>query len=113
MRYSRLRIQGAGLAYRETQMQPRAIRAIYSEIMDRAQAARIGLRGTTLQGELRATTELGVLRCVDHKGKRITVIGQADHVLTLVASGRASDSDGMALKDEIFPVVVNGWLVSS
>ena len=52
------------------------------------------------------------MRCVDHQGKRITIVGQAGHVLTLVASGKASDPDGMALKDEMFPVVVNGWLAS-
>jgi hypothetical protein len=93
-------------------MQPGAIRAIDYEIMDKVQAARIGLKGTSLAGALRATTELGVLRCVDHAGRRITVIGQAGHVLTLVASGKASDPDGMAVKDELFPVVVNGWLTS-
>lgn len=51
------------------------------------------------------------MRCVDHQsGRKVTVIGQAGHVRTLVASGKASDPDGMALKDDPFPVVVNGWL---
>jgi hypothetical protein len=80
--------------------------------MDKARAQQIGLRATSLAGKLRATNELGVVRCVDHQGRRITVVGQAGHVLTLVASGKASDPDGMALKDEMFPVVVNGWLAS-
>lgn len=93
-------------------MQPGAIRAIDYEIMDKAQAARIGLRDTSLAGELRAAIELGVLRCVDHQGRKITVVAQAGHVLTLVASGEASDPDGMALKDDMFPVVVDGWLAS-
>lgn len=93
-------------------MQPGAIRAIDYEIMDKAQAERIGLRGTSLEGKLRTTSELGVVRCVDHQGRRITVIGHAGHVCTLVASGRASHPDGMALKEEMFPVVVKGWLAS-
>jgi hypothetical protein len=56
--------------------------------------------------------ELGVLRCVDHQGRKIAVIGQAGHVRTLVASCKASDPNGMALKDVMFPVVINGWLAS-
>ncbi len=93
-------------------MRPRAIRAIYYEIMDKAQAELIGLRDTTLAGELRAAIELGVLSCVDHQGRKVTVIGQAGHVRTLVASGKASDPDGMALGDVMFPVVVDGWLAT-
>jgi hypothetical protein len=93
-------------------MQPGTIRAVTHEIMDKAQAARIGLRGMSLTGGLRTTTELGVLRCVDHQGKKITVIGQARHVLNLVRSGEASDPTGMALREGMFPVVVNGWLAS-
>jgi hypothetical protein len=91
-------------------MQPGALRAIDYEIIDKAQGQQIGLRATSLAGKFGTTNELGVVRCVDYQGRRITVVGQAGHVLMLVASGKASDPDGMALKDEMFPVVVNGWL---
>jgi len=39
-------------------------------------------------------------------------VGQAGHVRKLLASGVASDPKGMALAEQLFPVVVNGWLVS-
>jgi hypothetical protein len=40
------------------------------------------------------------------------VVGQAGHVRKLLASGEASDPRGMALKEQLFPVVVNGWLMA-
>jgi hypothetical protein len=93
-------------------VQPGAVRAIEYEIVPKGQASRIGLRGTALAGELHAVSELGVLRCVDHRGNKLTVVGQAGHVRKLLASGEASNPDGMALKEQLFPVVVNGWLIS-
>jgi hypothetical protein len=94
-------------------VEPGAVRAIEYEIMDRQQAARNGLTGTSLAaGELQAMSELGVLRCVDHQGKKVTLVGQARLVRNLVASGKASDPSGMTLHDQSFPVVMRGWLVS-
>jgi hypothetical protein len=55
---------------------------------------------------------LGVLRCVDHLGKKVTLVGQAVLVQNLVASGKASDPGGMTLSEQSFPVIVNGWLIS-
>jgi hypothetical protein len=94
-------------------VQPGAVRAIEYEIMDKGQAARIGLGGKSLAAELQATPELGVLRCVDHQGKKLTLVGQARHIRSLVASGKASDPGGMTLNEKSFPVVVNGWLISN
>lgn len=94
-------------------MQPGAVRAIEYEVMDKEQATRNGLTGASLaSGGLQAIPELGVLRCVDHQGKKVTLVGQAAHVRNLVASGKASDPSGMTLNEQSFPVVVNGWLVS-
>ena len=94
-------------------MQPGAVRAIEYEIMDRKQASRNGLTGASLAAvELQAMPELGVLRCVDHQGQKVTFVGQALHVQKLVASGEASDPSGMTLSEQSFPVVVNGWLIS-
>jgi hypothetical protein len=93
-------------------VQPGTVRAIEYEIVPKVQASRIGLRGTSLAGELLAAAELGVLRCVDHQGKKLTVVGQAGHVRKLLASGEASDPRGMELKEQLFPVVVTGWLMA-
>jgi hypothetical protein len=94
-------------------VQPGAVRAIEYEIIDKEQATRNGLTGISLQaGELQAMPELGVLRCVDHQGQKVTFVGHALHVRNLVASGKASDPSGMTLNEQSFPVVVNGWIVS-
>jgi hypothetical protein len=110
--HSRL-ICGLGRLSGGGDVQPGAVRAIEYEIMDMGQAARIGLGGASLAAELRATPELGVLRCVDHQGNKLTLVGQARHIRNLVASGKASDPDGMTLNEKSFPVVVNGWLISN
>ena len=94
-------------------MQPGAVRAIEYEIMDKEQATRNGLTGASLAaGDLQSMPELGVLRCVDHQGKKVTLVGQALHIRNLVASGKASDPSGMTLSQQSFPVVVTGWLIS-
>jgi hypothetical protein len=93
-------------------VQPGAVRAIEYEIVDKEQAARIGLRDRLLAGELEAMPELGMMRCVDHHGKKLTLVGQARHVRNLVASGKASDPIGMTINEQSFPLVVNGWLIS-
>jgi hypothetical protein len=93
-------------------MQPGTVRAIEYEIVDKEQMVRNGLRDKSLARELKAMPQLGVLRCVDHQGKKLTLIGQAGHVQNLVASGKASDPSGMTLSEQLFPVVVNGWLIS-
>ena len=59
-------------------------------------------------GDLQSMPDLGVLRCVDHQGKKVTLVGKALHVRTLVASGKASDPSGMTLSEQAFPLVVNG-----
>jgi hypothetical protein len=92
---------------------PGAVRAIEYEIMDKEQATRNGLIAASLAGgDLQSMPELGVLRCVDHQGKKVTFVGHALHVRTLVASGKASDPSGMTLSEQSFPVVVNGWVIS-
>lgn len=94
-------------------MQPGAVRAIEYEIIDKEQATRNGLTSSSLAaGDLQAMPELGVLRCVDHKGKKVTLVGHPILVRDLVASGKASDPGGMTLSDQSFPVVINGWLIS-
>jgi hypothetical protein len=93
-------------------VQPGTVRAIEYEIVDKEQMVRNGLRDPSLAGQLQASSQLGVLRCVDHQGKKVTLIGQASHVQNLVTSGKASDPSGMTLNDRAFPVVVSGWLIS-
>ena len=63
-------------------MQPGAVRAIEYEIMDKEQATRNGLIGPSLAAcDLQSTPDLGVLRCVDHQGKKVTLVGKALHMI--------------------------------
>jgi hypothetical protein len=93
-------------------VQPGAVRAIEYEIVLKSEAASFGLSGAPLVNELQVMPELGVLRCVHHHGRKLTVIGDAWHVRELLANGQASDPDGMTLKTQSFPIVVSGWLNS-
>jgi hypothetical protein len=90
-------------------MQPGLVRAIEYEVVPSNRAASIGLVADKVRQEVRAMSELGVLRCVDHQGRKLTVVGDARHVKKVVASGRASDPDGMRLSQQVFPVVMKGW----
>jgi hypothetical protein len=53
--------------------------------------------------------QVAVLRCVDDRGRKLTAVGDATQLRSLLASGAASDPAGMALPEQDFPVVVSGW----
>lgn len=89
-------------------MQPGSVRAVGYEIVSN-QADIFGLTTGTLKNELRGLSELGVMRCVDDQSRKLTVIGDAKHVRTLIANGMACDPDGMELTRQVFPVVLAGW----
>jgi hypothetical protein len=93
----------------EGSVQPGSIRAVEYEILSSNQAASIGLTPSTLRNELGGLSQLGVLRCVDHQSRKVTVIGDARHVRKLIANGQASNPDGLDLNRQLFPVVMTGW----
>ena len=86
------------------------VRTLEWEVLPKNQASCLGLGSTALGGELRTARELAVLRCVDDRGKKITVIGAASHVRRLLGDGLAGSGNELNLNEELFPVVVNGWL---
>ena len=88
------------------------VRALEWEVFPKNQASFIGLGKRALAGELQTARELAVLRCVDDRGKKVTVIGAASHVRKLLGDGRTSARNEVNLNEELFPVVVNGWLNS-
>jgi hypothetical protein len=90
-------------------MQPGFVRAIEYEFVGNSQASGIGLKRDDLTPELRALSQLGVLRCVDHEGKRLTIVGDARQVRKMLANGEASDPDGIKVKQQLFPVTFSGW----
>ena len=94
-------------------MQPGSVRAVEYEILSSNQADSIGLTPSKLRNELGGLSQLGVLRCVDHQSRKLTVIGDARHVRKLIANGQASDPDGLNLNKQVFPVVMAGWRTST
>jgi hypothetical protein len=90
-------------------MQPGLVRAVEYEILSSNQAASLGLTPSRLRNELGGLSQLGVLRCVDHQSRKVTVIGDARHVRKLIANGQASNPDGLDLNRQLFPVVMTGW----
>ena len=90
-------------------MQPGLVRAVEYEILSSNQAASLGLTPSRLRNELGGLSQLGVLRCVDHQSRKVTVIGDARHVRKLIANGQASNPDGLDLNRQLFPVVITGW----
>jgi hypothetical protein len=93
-------------------VQPGSVRAVEYEILSSNQADSIGLTPSKLRNELGGLSQLGVLRCVDHQSRKLTVIGDARHVRKLIANGQASDPDGLNLNKQVFPVVMAGWRTS-
>jgi hypothetical protein len=94
-------------------MQPGSIRAIEYEYFLKSQAASLGLSSRKTTENLCDLSQLGMLRCVDHQGRKLTLVGDAKQVRTLLANGQASHPDGMKPTKQAFPVVVAGWLRSS
>jgi hypothetical protein len=90
-------------------MQPGSIRAVEYEILSSNQAARIGSTPSALRNELGGLSKLGVLRCVDHQSRKLTVIGDGRQVQKLIANGQASSPVGPNLSEQAFPVVLTGW----
>ncbi len=92
--------------------QETTVRAIEYEIVPKVQIEKIGLPDAAVDS-LGTRSQVGVLRCVDDRGDKVTVVGDAGRLRELLASGEASDPAGMHLAEREFPVVVRGWLQAS
>jgi len=84
------------------------VRAIEYEILPRSKATGIGL-SADVERDLGHLAQVAVLRCVDDHGDKLTALGDAEHLRTLLESGEASDPSGMKLLRRAFPVVIRGW----
>ena len=79
------------------------VRAVEYEMVDPEQFGTIKQRLGNLE-------EVAVLRCVDRRGVKLTAMGDPAHLRALLATGQASNRDGVALRRTHWPVVVRGWL---
>jgi hypothetical protein len=89
------------------------VRAIEYEIVPASQAASLGLTPAALKEQLGSVTRVGVLRCVNSRGEKLTAMGDAKQLEALLDSGEAGRPTGMGLSKQAFPVVLQGWLQAS
>jgi hypothetical protein len=85
------------------------VRTIEYEIVPTSQAINAGLTTDPVGVHLRTMEQIAVLKCVDHRGQKLTAVGNADTLRTLLESGDASNPAGMALSQKEFPMVLPGW----
>lgn len=93
-------------------MRPGSVRALEWEVLPKQHASFFGLRNTALAGELKTAHALAVLRCVDYRGHKLTIVASAAHAEELLGHDHTSARNELSLNDELFPVVINGWLHS-
>ena len=91
---------------------PGAVRTIEYEIVPRIYAP-VTLASDLVAGNPRASELVAVLRCIDCRGAKVTVVGSADHFQELLKSGAASRPSGVTLSSEEFPLVIDGWPVAN
>jgi hypothetical protein len=93
-------------------IQPGAVRTIEYEIVPTSLAP-LAVKTRLLHDHPGTRGQIAVLRCVDYRGEKVTVLGSADHFQKLLESGAASDPSGVMLPKEAFPVVIDGWSVAN
>jgi len=93
-------------------VQPGAVRTIEYEIVPTSRAP-VAVKAYLSSDSPGAREHVAVLRCVDCRGEKVTVLGSAEHFQMLLESGAASDPSGVMLPKEAFPVVMEGWSVAS
>jgi len=86
---------------------PGAVRPIEYEVMPTNEAASIGVAPDVFVGMM---DEIGVIRCVDDRGEKLTTVCDAKHLRRILLSGEASEPSGMRLSRQVFPVVILGWV---
>jgi hypothetical protein len=91
-------------------LRPGAVRPIDYEIVAKTQLARVGAVRAAVANHLHGMHELALLRCVDHRGDKLTVFGDPQQLRRLLRSGEAADPEGMMLSKDSFPVMVRGWI---
>ena len=94
-------------------MEPGMCRAIEYEIWPRQRTSRMRAVGRQVQESFANSVDIAVLKCVDDRGRKLTVFDDAEHFQGLLASGEARDPKGMKLSKTVFPVVLHGWLPAS
>lgn len=90
---------------------PGAVRAIEYEIVPLTLAPMPV--ANHLMADPGAFRHVAVLRCVDSRGEKVTVLGRADQFQELLESGAASNPSGVTLPRDAFPVVVDGWQLAN
>lgn len=78
---------------------PGAVRTIEYEIVPRIQSP-VNLASDLVPGSPNVSEDVAVLRCIDCRGAKVTVVGNAELFQALLKSGAASNPTGVMLPRE-------------
>ena len=53
--------------------------------------------------------EVGILRCTTRTDTKITLVGRVEAARTVIESGKANQTSGVAIARSDFPVMIHGW----
>ncbi len=85
------------------------VRIIEYEILSPTELARLPHLADRPVGRVQNLSEVGVLRCVNRHGEKVTLVGDGRYMRRLVQTGAAADPAGVRLSAGKFPVVKQGW----
>jgi hypothetical protein len=63
-----------------------------------------------VEDRLGRMTEVGVLRCTDRAGAKVTIIGGVEACRGLISNENAGRPGGVPIAKSAFPVIIDGWL---
>lgn len=86
-----------------------AVRIIEYEILSPADSARLPFLAKQPAKKINELYEVGVLRCVDRAGQKLTYVGDGRYTRRLVITGVAGDPAGVDLPENKFPIIRLGW----
>jgi len=85
------------------------VRIIEYQVISPLESAELGLPVGEPNQDLRKFAQVGVLRCVNRRGEKLTLVGDGSYAQRLVDTGAAADPAGVRLPTSKFPITRDGW----
>jgi hypothetical protein len=79
------------------------------EIISWADLDGMGDLAVRLKEAMGRAPQVGIIRCASKDGHKVTFASCAKATKELVKSGAASNPDGIAIPENVFPVMLAGW----
>jgi len=85
------------------------VRIIEYQILSLADFAELGFLAEQPKPEVCWSAQVGVLRCVNRRGEKVTLVGDGSYTRRLLETGAAADPAGVRLPASKFPIKKDGW----